>query len=105
MTDTFAWVDDIYVSRPHRRKGLSHFLLQHINTLLREKLRIKHVVLYTHDAQELYARHGYVVFDELTRTRWMSLPAATGGNGITVGKVEEQSVPAPVPVGMVAREA
>ena len=35
---------------------------------------IKHVVLFTHDAQELYSRHGYVVFDELSRTRWMSLP-------------------------------
>ena len=36
---------------------------------------IKHVVLFTHDAQELYSRHGYVVFDEVSRTRWMSLPA------------------------------
>lgn len=62
------------------------------------------MVLYTHDAQELYARHGYVVFDELTRTRWMSLPAATrtGANG--TGE-EQTTVSVPVPVGIVAREA
>lgn len=77
MGDTFAWVDDIYVSRPHRKKGLSHFLVENINTLLRNTMGIKHIVLFTHDAQELYSRHGYVVFDELSRTRWMSLPAVT----------------------------
>jgi hypothetical protein len=42
---------------------------------------IKHVVLFTHDAQELYSRHGYVVFDELSRTRWMSLPVAVEVDG------------------------
>lgn len=76
--DTFAWVDDIYVSRPHRKKGLSHFLVENINELLRERMGVKHVVLFTHDAQSLYERHGYVVFDELSRSRWMSLPAGVG---------------------------
>ena len=72
--DTFAWVDDIYVSRSHRGKGVSHFIIDTINELLRSKLGIKHIVLFTHDAQSLYERHGYKVFSEPDRQRWMSLP-------------------------------
>ena len=79
MVDTFAWVDDINVSRPHRKTGLSHFLVENINQLLRRRMGIKHVVLFKHDAESLYKRQGYVVFDELSRTRWMSLPATTTG--------------------------
>lgn len=72
--DTFAWVDDIYVSRPHRGKGISHFIIDTINELLTSKLKIKHIVLFTHDAQSLYEKHGYRVFSELDRQRWMLLP-------------------------------
>ena len=39
---------------------------------------MKHVVLYTFDAQQLYEGHGYVVFDELSRMRWMKLPPGYG---------------------------
>jgi GNAT superfamily N-acetyltransferase len=74
MIDTFAWVDDIYVCRAHRAKGISHFILDTINELLRSKLGIKHIVLFTDDAQSLYQKHGYEVFSEPDRQRWMSLP-------------------------------
>ena len=72
---TFAWIADFYISRPHRNRGLSHFLLDAIDKALRSELRVKRVILVTSDADKLYKKHGFETFTELEGgQKWMMLP-------------------------------
>lgn len=55
---TFAWVCDVYVDEPFRRRGLAKWL---VNTM-REHPRLQNLrrwALATHDAHEIYKQCGY----------------------------------------------
>ena len=56
---TFAWLCDVYVDRDHRGHGLGTRLSEAVVARL-QPMRLKRVLLATHDAQEVYARVGFV---------------------------------------------
>ena len=56
IVGTFAWADDICLSHPHQKRGLSRFATDSITDLLRSKSEIGHTVLLMRDA------HGYEAF-------------------------------------------
>ena len=57
-TATFAYLADVYVLEPHRRQGLVGAMLARLEALP-ELARIRRWLLFTQDAQTLYARHGW----------------------------------------------
>lgn len=59
----FAYLADVYIDDKHRGCGLGKFLIKHI--LLDPKLiKVKKFMLKTQNAQDLYAKFGFVVPDE-----------------------------------------
>ena len=62
-TATVAWLDDVFVLTPHRRRGLAGALVE---TAMAHPAvaRTSMQVLLTMDAHALYARYGFVSFPE-----------------------------------------
>ena len=68
---TFAWLCDVYVSRPVRGKGLGTWMVQVIREYLMVDRAVPRLLLGTRDAHEVYARVG---FESLARPeRWMEI--------------------------------
>jgi GNAT superfamily N-acetyltransferase len=68
---TFAWLCDVYVSRPARGKGLGTWMVQVIREHVMIDREIPRLLLGTRDAHEVYARVG---FEALARPeRWMEI--------------------------------
>jgi GNAT superfamily N-acetyltransferase len=58
---TMAYLADVYVLEEHRRQGLSHAMLEWFNG--HPKLRgLRRWILFTQDAQRLYAQHGWTAY-------------------------------------------
>ena len=55
---TFAYLADVYVLEAHRGKGLSHAMLEHLETHP-DLQGLRRWMLTTQDAQSLYASHGW----------------------------------------------
>ena len=55
---TFAYLADVYVLEDHRRKALSHALLDHFDSHS-ELQNLRRWALFTLDAQALYRQHGW----------------------------------------------
>lgn len=58
---TFAWLADVFILPSHQKQGLGKWLLDSIFTM-EELSLIKTWILLTNDAQELYAKVGFVEF-------------------------------------------
>jgi GNAT superfamily N-acetyltransferase len=56
---TFAWLCDVYVDRDHRGRGLGNRMVDAVVQRLRP-MRLRRVLLATHDAHDVYARVGFV---------------------------------------------
>lgn len=57
---TYAWIADVFVLEPWRRKGIASQLLE--SALAHPDLQgLRRMVLSTKDAHELYERHGFQV--------------------------------------------
>lgn len=57
---TFAYLCDVYVLEPHRKRGLSKAAMQAV--MMHPRLqRLRRMQLVTQDAHGLYARHGFHV--------------------------------------------
>lgn len=56
---TFAWLCDVYVTPDHRGRGLGNRLSEAVLARLRP-MRLKRILLVTHDAHEVYTRVGFV---------------------------------------------
>ncbi len=70
---TFAWLADVFILESHRGQGLSKWLVECIVThpYLKE---LKHFLLATKDAHELYRRYGgFEMLEE--KGKWMYRPA------------------------------
>ena len=67
---TFAWLCDVYVSRPHRGTGAGTFMVgcavHHPDIA-----DVKRQVLATADAHGLYEKFGFRGFSDAERDRWM----------------------------------
>jgi GNAT superfamily N-acetyltransferase len=71
---TFAYLADVFVFEPFRRRGLSKLLLRAVF----DHPQLQHLrrwMLGTRDAHELYRQFGFIPLDE--PQRWMELPDAT----------------------------
>ena len=68
---TFAWIADVYVDEPHRRKGLAlamtRFALAHP-----ELQGLRKWMLGTRDAHPVYAAAGFKVVDKPQNLMWLS---------------------------------
>lgn len=58
---TFAYLADVYVLEDHRGKGLSHALLDHFDAHP-DLQGLRRWALFTLDAQDLYAQHGWLQY-------------------------------------------
>lgn len=58
---TFAYLADVYVLEEHRRCGLSHAMLDALDAHP-DLQNLRRWALFTRDAQELYAEHGWSVY-------------------------------------------
>ena len=58
---TFAYLADVYVLEDHRGQGLSHILVDWLQTHP-DLQGLRRWALFTQDAHELYAKHGWSVF-------------------------------------------
>ena len=55
---TFAYLADVYVLEEHRGRGLSHAMLDHLQSHPRLQ-GLRRWALFTQDAQGLYRQHGW----------------------------------------------
>ncbi|MGW3990118.1 GNAT family N-acetyltransferase [Streptomyces sp. NPDC004830] len=67
---TFAWLCDVYVDPAVRAKGIGGALVGAVRERTRE-FGVRRVVLATHDAHEVYARHGFAPLER--PEHWMAL--------------------------------
>jgi len=67
---TFAYLADVFILEPYRRKGLAGWLLETI--LAHPDLQgLRGIMLRTRDAQELYKKYGWEEVSEEMRNRFM----------------------------------
>ena len=71
---TFAYLADVYVLEEHRGKGLSHALLGFLHGHP-EFQGLRRWALFTRDAQELYAAHGWKQYPNPDRMMTLDNPA------------------------------
>jgi len=65
---TYAYIADVFILEPHRKKGLSKLLMQAI--LEHSALQgLRRIALATHDAHDLYKKFGFTAFAK--PDRWM----------------------------------
>jgi GNAT superfamily N-acetyltransferase len=67
---TFAWICDVFVDEPHRRRGLGGWLVESIVEDL-AAAGVQRFVLVTTDAHEVYRRCGFAALDGADR--WMQI--------------------------------
>ncbi|MFD8152519.1 GNAT family N-acetyltransferase [Streptomyces sp. NPDC059720] len=67
---TFAWLCDVYVDPSVRGKGIGGALVGAVRAQAQE-FGVRRVLLATHDAHEVYARHGFAPLER--PEQWMAL--------------------------------
>ncbi|MGW6544814.1 GNAT family N-acetyltransferase [Streptomyces massasporeus] len=67
---TFAWLCDVYVDPSVRGKGVGSALVAAVRDEMRS-CGVRRVLLATHDAHEVYARHGFAALER--PEHWMAL--------------------------------
>ncbi|GHC83214.1 GNAT family N-acetyltransferase [Streptomyces violaceochromogenes] len=67
---TFGWLCDVYVDPSVRGKGIGGALVAAVRDELRSH-GVRRVLLATHDAHEVYARHGFAALER--PGDWMAL--------------------------------
>jgi GNAT superfamily N-acetyltransferase len=67
---TFGWLCDVYVDPSVRGKGVGGVLVAAVRDELRS-YGVRRVLLATHDAHEVYARHGFAALER--PGDWMAL--------------------------------
>ncbi|MFJ7295615.1 GNAT family N-acetyltransferase [Streptomyces collinus] len=67
---TFGWLCDVYVDPSVRGKGVGGALVAAVRDELRS-YGVRRVLLATHDAHEVYARHGFAALER--PEDWMAL--------------------------------
>ena len=82
---TFAYICDVYVLEPHRRRGLSKAAMKHL--LAHPQLQgLRRLQLVTHDAQGLYAQFGFQAVAEphrhMERRRANPYPPSSGAPAV-----------------------
>jgi len=55
---TYGYLSDVFVLKQYRGDGISKILMEHI-TKLKWVKQLRRLMLFTEDAQELYARYGF----------------------------------------------
>ncbi|MFJ7178913.1 GNAT family N-acetyltransferase [Streptomyces massasporeus] len=67
---TFAWLCDVYVDPSVRGKGVGSALVAAVRDEI-ASYGVRRVLLATHDAHEVYARHGFTALER--PEHWMAL--------------------------------
>ncbi|MDQ0229161.1 GNAT family N-acetyltransferase [Metabacillus malikii] len=61
---THAYIQDVFILTPYRKKGLGKWLLKVITNY--EELNIRRIMLSTDDGHSFYAKFGFTPFDKPT---------------------------------------
>ena len=59
---THAYVQDVFILAPYRKKGLGNWLLEIITNY--EELKVRRMMLSTDDADSFYAKVGFTPLDK-----------------------------------------